>query len=621
MEQDAGERKASGVTRGQNVLYVLPQDRSAVAQFLAPMLERVDTASSELQLLIVASDDEAAAWLAGAAARMGAERGVIAVPATSARRALRLLRARPAHVVAGTPAELLALAQSAALKLDNLRALVIAWADTLLESGGDQALETLLADAPRETARALVTSTLGPAVEALVERYARRARRVVPEGAEDVHTPPLAIEYAVASSAGSAAAVRRLLDELDPAGAAVFVRSDESERQMAVTLQELGYGSDLGVRVVREAPAGEVDAVVLFDLPTSAQELRTLVGDAPPRVVAIVSPRQLAAVRALSAGGDVKPLSFPDATDRARKREQSLRAELRSVLEGDGFARELLAVEPLLDDFDGTEIAAAALRLLEESREALKRAAASARAVAAAAGVTSGDMARLWINVGAKDGARPGDLVGVIANEGGVKGGQVGRVDIRDSFSIVEVESEIAEQVVEKITGAQLRGRRVQARVDRERGGSGGGGARERPSRDRAPRGDGERSSRPSRPRPDGDRGDRGERPSRPRTGGYGERPDRGERPARPRSGGYGERPDRAERPERGERPARPRAGYGERPDRGGSDRPARPKPGGFNDRPRSGPPRGAPPRGGAGGARGSGGTGGAPRRPRRDDA
>jgi ATP-dependent RNA helicase DeaD len=588
VEQDAGERKTSGVTRGQNVLYVLPQDRAAVAQFLAPALERVDPATAELQLLVVASDDESAAWIAGVAARLGAERGIVAVPATSARRALRLLRARPAHVVAGTPAELLALSQGAALKLESLRALVIAWADTLLESGGDQSLETLLADAPREAARSLVASELTPAVETLVERYARRARRVLPEGAEDAHTPPLDVEFAVASSGGRTAAVRRLLDELDPAGAAIYVRSDESEAEVEATLHDLGYGTDLGVRVVREAPAGEVDMVVLFDLPASAQELRALAGDTPRRVVALVTPRQIGAVRALAKGGEVKPLSFPEAPARARQREESLRSELRAVLEGAGFARELIAVEPLLADYDGSEIAAAAVRLLEEAREALKRAAATARSVAAASGAGGGDMARLWINVGAKEGVRPGDLVGVIANEGGVKGGQVGRVDIRESFSIVEVEAAVAEQVVQKIGGTQLRGRRVQARVDQ-----GPSGGRERPSGGRERSGPRERPSggargeRPSRPRSDGDR------PSRPRSD--------GDRPARPRSFDRGER---SERPERGERPARPRSGFSERPDRGErSERPARPRTGGF-DRPRSAPPRGA-----------------APRRPRRDDA
>jgi ATP-dependent RNA helicase DeaD len=196
--KDTSSKETTGVTRGQNVLYVLPHDEDAIAQFLGPALGRLDAAIAETQLLAVTADAESAAALSAATARVAADTALVAVPATSARRAERLLKAGPAHVVTGTARELLALVRAAALKLEPVRVLVLAWADQLAEAGDTEALETLLADVPKTAARVIVTSEMTPEVEALVERYARRARRV--GGETEGEATPTTIAYATVST-------------------------------------------------------------------------------------------------------------------------------------------------------------------------------------------------------------------------------------------------------------------------------------------------------------------------------------------------------------------------------------------------------------------------------------
>jgi ATP-dependent RNA helicase DeaD len=78
-------------------------------------------------------------------------------------------------------------------------------------------------------------------------------------------------------------------------------------------------------------------------------------------------------------------------------------------------------------------------------------------------------MTRLFVNVGAKDNARPADLVGAFANEGGITRSQIGRVDLRETYSLVEVDARVASEVAAKLTGSTIRGRRVQARLEQDR--------------------------------------------------------------------------------------------------------------------------------------------------------
>jgi ATP-dependent RNA helicase DeaD len=80
--------------------------------------------------------------------------------------------------------------------------------------------------------------------------------------------------------------------------------------------------------------------------------------------------------------------------------------------------------------------------------------------------------AKLFIGVGERDGLRPGDLLGAITGEAGVSGDAVGRIDIKESHSLVEVHDAVAKKVIRAINGTTIKGRAVRADFDRPRRGS-----------------------------------------------------------------------------------------------------------------------------------------------------
>jgi hypothetical protein len=133
-------REPSGVTRGQNAVHVTPLDWSALPRIIGTLVERIDVARAEPQLLVVTTDAESAAAAAGAIVDMTGDRGVRVLAATMSPRAARLLRSAPPHVVTGAPAELVALLQGSALKPGSVRAIALAGLDTILETPEAQPL-------------------------------------------------------------------------------------------------------------------------------------------------------------------------------------------------------------------------------------------------------------------------------------------------------------------------------------------------------------------------------------------------------------------------------------------------------------------------------------------------
>lgn len=380
------------ITRSQSLIYTLPHTTESLNQFLLPQLERVEGDNPATQLLIITPDAESAVIIAESVLRTLGPQGIEVIPATSPGRAARLMDGRPARVIAGPPSNLKALLSTSTLKLEGLSTVVFAWPEDILESPDENAaLDALMAEVPKDAGRLLVTRSLTPAVEQLAERYMWKARRIGPETTpgqgrpkrprrgEGEDTPaPLALQYVSVARSARPAALRRVLDELDPPSALIVVRSPESEAEARQAVMSLGYrrsddpvqvfSGEAGVAGV--APLPSTHTVILYDSPATNGELHRVVAAAPVTAVTLVQPRDLAVLKELSGEmATLQPFSLPDVSRRARQKDEAIRHELRQVLQAGIPAREAIALEPLIADHDALEVAAAALRLLERERE------------------------------------------------------------------------------------------------------------------------------------------------------------------------------------------------------------------------------------------------------------
>ena len=80
----------------------------------------------------------------------------------------------------------------------------------------------------------------------------------------------------------------------------------------------------------------------------------------------------------------------------------------------------------------------------------------------------AGGTARIFIGAGRQAGIRPADLIGAIANEARLPSRDLGIVQIADRFAIVEVPAASADDVIDAMRRASLRGQRVTVRRDRD---------------------------------------------------------------------------------------------------------------------------------------------------------
>jgi len=73
---------------------------------------------------------------------------------------------------------------------------------------------------------------------------------------------------------------------------------------------------------------------------------------------------------------------------------------------------------------------------------------------------------RYRIEVGHRDGVQPGAIVGAITGEGGLRGQDLGKIDIFPSFSLVEIGPDLSPETSRKIGAARVAGRPLRIRPD-----------------------------------------------------------------------------------------------------------------------------------------------------------
>ena len=418
------EEARAALERGRPVVLVTPPAPDQ-AGALWDLVGAPGSAGGPLVVIVCADEVSAAEWTAAAPAG----RRVHAV--TGLRRSERYLRESSIDVLAGTVEALSALLTRSALKLDTVATMVIAWPELLVGSEQTSALDTLLGAAP-EAHRVVLCwnpGTLGD----FLERHARRAEVVgSPPTPDGKPLPPIGpARYAVAPRSRHAALLQEALDLLDPRQPLVWE----------------GGACDAG------DPA---DAVFCLRLPTREQFAALSKRGEP---IIFVNATQLPYLRSIAA--PLAPARLPSASDRAQGRAQTVRAQITHLLETRQPDGELAILSPLFERFDPAEVAAALLAILgDEGR-------GTGDGAAATAAPTTGASVRVFVNVGTKDRASAKDLVGALIKEVKIAKGDIGRIDVRETFSVVEVAAGVADRVVRELNGVTIRGRRAMARLDR----------------------------------------------------------------------------------------------------------------------------------------------------------
>jgi hypothetical protein len=361
---------------------------------------------------------------------------------TGLARTSKCLKAGGFKTLVAAPADAMQLVTRSSLRLESIDRVIVCWPEAHIDLDHGAVLDALLGECGG--AQRLVVTADDAKIGDFLERHARRAP--VLTTSHPPERPSLPVRYAVTSAHRLAQSVRAALDAQNPETALVW------DPSALLPHRWVEYRGDPTVRVGSDPGSDPVDLAIAVELPTV--EALTAIREITNDVIVLARPRQLGYLSAIA--DRLTIVRLRSEVDTARDWRAMLRSQVRDRVEDQAFRGNLLALAPLFDEYDPALVAAAILDLPES------------QAAAPAGAPEVPHWVHLHLNLGNRDRLRTGDVVGALLNAAGLTREHIGRVDMRENFTVVEVRAESSETARRGMDGIVLRGRTVVARFDRK---------------------------------------------------------------------------------------------------------------------------------------------------------
>jgi len=525
---------------GRDVVGVAQTGTGKTAAFGLPLLAQIDPEARRVQAIVLAPTRELALQGADAMTEFAARSrnvNIVAVYGGSSYTPQIRSLERGAQVVVGTPGRVMDLIDKGKLDLSHVSFFVLDEADEMLRMGFAEDVETIASSLPEQRLTALFSATMPPAIRKVAQQHLTDPEQVTisrPQSTvSTVHQT-----FAVVPMRHKVGALARVLAVSEADAAIVFVRTRATAEDLSLELNARGVQSAalsgdvaqkdreklvdrlrhgfLDVLVATDVAARGLDVeriglVINFDVPREIDTYvhrigRTGRAGREGTSLTFVPPRERARLRNIqkATGAQMEEIELPTPAEVSKLRAAKLITEAeerftrgRLSVYRDAVAefearREAGETELSNEDLLYTLLALGVrdpgpqagdepdkLTVGRDDRDGhggrdRDRGDRGSRSGRERSGRPSGN--RYRVEVGHRDGVRPGAIVGAITNEGGLRGSDLGKIDIYPSFSLVEIMGDISPDAFERIGNAEVSGRALQISEDTGPGGRGSGG-------------------------------------------------------------------------------------------------------------------------------------------------
>ena len=505
---------------GRDVLAQSQTGTGKTAAFALPILSRIDVEKRKTQILVLAPTRELAIQVANsfttyASCLKGVE--VAAIYGGSDYDAqFRQLR-RGVQIVVGTPGRVIDHIERGSLNLDDISCLVLDEADEMLNMGFLEDVQFVLEKTPANRQIALFSATLPGPIREIAQQYLndpakitvkqktmtadsiqQRAVFVAPRDKIDVLTRFLEAEETdgVIVFTRTREASVQVAEELANSGlSAIALNGDMQQKVRERTIEQLKNGK-LNILVATDVAARGLDVsrishVFNFDLPHDSESYIHRVGRTgrmgrSGQAIIFLTRNQRHRLRSIEMATKqpIELVQPPTADDINKLRISRLKKQIVEVA-----ASEDLKVFTNLIESCATEsgqpmekIAAALAHISQGGRTFLMterggrkdwhdrdergggrdgrdRQDRNDNGRSRFSGGQNQGMERYRIEVGRRDGVRPGNIVGAVANEAGIDGDMIGAIRIEESYSTIELPVGMSDSTFQTLKRARIGGK------------------------------------------------------------------------------------------------------------------------------------------------------------------
>ncbi|MGJ9381480.1 RNA helicase [Salipaludibacillus neizhouensis] len=480
------------ILKNQDVIGQAQTGTGKTAAFGIPLLEHL-TKEKHVQSLILTPTRELAIQVAGELQKLSKFMHVQTLPVYGGQSIGHQIKSlnRGVEIVVGTPGRILDHLNRGTLKLQKVHTLILDEADEMLDMGFVEDIEKILKQVNSDRQTMLFSATMPPAIRKLSNKYMKNPKQItISKG--DVTAPSINQVYYKVLEKNKLDSLCRVIDSETIELGIIFCRTKKGVAELTEALQARGYMADglhgdlsqsqrdmvmkkfrdgaIEFLIATDVAARGIDVqnvthVINYDIPQDPESYVHRIGRTGRAgrdgiALTLVTPREMKHLRSIESQikMNIPAQSLPSVEEVVEKQQHVWKGQIIDLIENDEEEESLYdsVVTDLLDQYPAEKVVTALMKLAFYSRDDMNDDGYNFGETGAQKGMT-----RFFINVGRNVDLTPKKLVDEVSRLVGVNPKSVGRVDIFENFTFLEVPEEVAPFVYEGLKYSRVSGARI----------------------------------------------------------------------------------------------------------------------------------------------------------------
>lgn len=476
------------------------------AAFGLPLVEIIDTKDSTTQALVLAPTRELCVQITTDLEKFSRNTKSLNIVAVyggaSISEQIKKIK-RGAHIIVATPGRLMDLMDRNVVRIQTIKYVVLDEADEMLNMGFKEDIDQILADTPDTKNVWLFSATMPREVRAIAQAYMNNPVELT-LGNKNQGNENIEHQYVVVEDRFRYDALKRIVDYNFDIFGVIFCRTKLDTQRIAENLMRDGYNANalhgdltqqqrdkvmasfknktLQLLVATDVAARGIDVsnithVIHLNLPDEIEFYthrsgRTARAGKKGISIAVITKREVGKIRQIEkvVQARFEKKEVPTGEEICQRRLLQLVGRLRAVNVVEEEIKDLLPAvyeelmplskEDVIKRFTSLEFN----HLLDYYRGApdLNKSGKGDEGGYTDRFIT-GD--RLFINLGKMDNLDKGRLLGLICDRTGIKGKDIGKIDVKGAYSFFEVDKSLTQTVYQHLHGFEYKGRMVRIEI------------------------------------------------------------------------------------------------------------------------------------------------------------
>ena len=405
-------------------------------------------------------------------------------------------------IVVGTPGRVMDLMRRKALKLTNIKYVVLDEADEMLNMGFVEDIETILEDISEDRQTILFSATMPKAIKVIASHYMKKDHEHIAIQAKTRTATSVKQSYYEVKLKDRFEALCRLIDATHVTAGIIFCRTKRSVDEVTEQMQHVGYSveamhGDLSQNhrsntlrkfkngtikflIATDVAARGIDVenvshVINFELPQDIESYihrigRTGRANKEGEAYSIITPRDKSFMNQIIrvTNSNVEKLEIPTLSQIEEGKMSTLLSDVEDVIFAGGHKK----FKSLVNEIDPTMIldfTAALMQMHYQDKPGFKYTRETIAQTETKSRRGKKDFARIFITAGSMDKVKIPQIVAFFCDKGGISKDDIGAIDIKRKFSFVDLRPGVVEQVIAGCNHKKINNRKIDIEIANNR--------------------------------------------------------------------------------------------------------------------------------------------------------